>query len=130
MSASRRPTPDALPRDARAAPQQCVHSVRGHRQLYAAVRAADRQRSGEDAERAVRALRSDRPGEPVLAHQDPGRLLLLRFRIADIAAAACGELRQHGLANDRRDSVRKWRGGGGKFRQLTIMFDIWYGICM
>lgn len=61
MPADRRPA-DTLPRDARSAAQQRHHSVRGHRELHAAVRAIDRQRFGENVKRTVRALRSNCSG--------------------------------------------------------------------
>lgn len=41
----------------------------------------------------------------MFAYQNPRRLLLLCIGIADIAATTCGQLCQHGSANDRRHPV-------------------------
>ena len=40
------------------------------------------------------------PGQPVHAHQDPRRLLLLRVRPARLPAPARLQLRQHGTRHD------------------------------
>uniref|UniRef100_A0A8D8NEX8 (northern house mosquito) hypothetical protein n=1 Tax=Culex pipiens TaxID=7175 RepID=A0A8D8NEX8_CULPI len=98
--------PDAVPRDARPAPQQCFDPVRGHRQLHAPLGAADRVRSGQNAERAVWAVRSDCTREPMSADKDSRRLLLLRVRTARVPAPPRCQLCQYGPPDDRSYKVR------------------------
>jgi Adenylate and Guanylate cyclase catalytic domain len=43
------------------------------------------------------------PGESVFTHQNPRRLLLLRFGFTDFSPPTCVKLREHGFANDRRN---------------------------
>lgn len=120
------------------------HSVRGHCGLHGHLVHVLRAGPGENAERAVRPLRPAGRGKtaliafragadvnrfpfcsrfrstsdaeiPSIAHQNPGRLLLLHQRGAGGAARPCGAVRPHGTVDGEGHQVseRRARSAGG-----------------